>query len=327
MKIIASELENFQNASMEYDLEILQPTYKFRQGTPGSSYAFEVAEKIGLDKSIIDLAKEHIDSDKNKIENFIIDLENKSLELNKKLNQLEIENTRLKGLTGLYERENKKLKDQKDRILKETKEKADVFLNDINRQFEGTIRRIKETSAKKEVIKEEKNKIQKIKEVVKATYSESKEDVHIKRDFRLNDFVLIIDSSTIGKIVEIDNVKGIGTIDTGSLRIKSKIRNLVHTTKPKEKIVSQIFATTSSVTNTTLDIRGQKPEEIEFEVIKFIDEANLSGLKQVEIIHGKGTGVLRETVHLLLKNHQLVKYFELASIEFGGAGATNVILK
>ncbi|MEE9431339.1 MAG: endonuclease MutS2, partial [Melioribacteraceae bacterium] len=145
LKILASELERFQNASMEFDLENLTPTYKFRQGVPGSSYAFEVAQKIGLKTDIIQLAEKYLDSDKNNIEKFIIELENKSVELTKKINSLEIENSRLKGLSNLYERENKKLKERKGKILQDTKDKAETFLKDINSQFENTIKRIKET--------------------------------------------------------------------------------------------------------------------------------------------------------------------------------------
>ena len=327
LKIIASDLDNFQNASMEYDIENLQPTYKFRQGVPGSSYAFEVAKKIGLEKSILTVAKEYLDTNKTKVENFIIDLENKSVELNKKLNQLEIENSRLQGLTSLYERENKKLKDQKSKIIKDTKEKADLFLDDINKQFEGTIKNIKETNAKKETIVEEKRKIQDLKQKVKDVYVENKEDIITNKRFYINDFVQIKDSFTTGEIVDIDNGKENVTIDTGSIRIKAKIKNLIHSIKPKNKPTQNQSFVGDSIESTRLDIRGQKPEEIEFDVIRFIDNAHLSGLKQVEIIHGKGTGVLRQNVHQLLKNHELVKSYELASVEFGGAGATNILLK
>ncbi|MCB9206919.1 MAG: endonuclease MutS2 [Ignavibacteriales bacterium] len=327
LKIIASEMENFQNASMEYDIENLQPTYKFRQGTPGSSYAFEVAEKIGLEKSILEQAREYLDSDKNKVENFLIDLEKKSLELNNKLNQLEIENSRLHGLTNLYEKENKKLKDQKDQILKNTKEKAEIFLKDIGSQFENTIKRIKETNAKTEIIKEEKQKIEKLKEVVEKTYTEPIQDNSTRKDFELKDYVQIKDSLTSGEIVELDKEKGNVTIDTGSLRIRAKLKNLLHSSRPKNDYSNQVLFSGNSLESTRLDIRGRKPEEVEFEIVKFIDDAHLAGLKNVEIIHGKGTGVLRETVHNLLRNHELVKSFELASVEFGGAGATNIKLK
>jgi len=327
LKIIASELNDFQNASMEFDLTNLQPTYKFRQGTPGSSYAFEVAKKIGFDQSVIELAKEYLDSDKDKVENFIIELENKTLELNKKLNQLEIENSRLQGLTSLFERENKKLKDHKSKILKETKEKAEVFLKDVNSQFENTIKRIKETNAEKDIIKEEKQKIAKLKESVEKQYSQPLKKANANTEVELNDFVKIKDSMTSGEIIDIDKEKGTVTIDTGFLKIKAKIRNLEHTQKPKSQTTKAVFVSSTILDSTTLDIRGRKPEEIEFEVVKFIDDAQLSGVKQVEIIHGKGTGVLRETVHQLLKNHELVKSFELASIKLGGAGATEIKLK
>ncbi|MDX1702156.1 MAG: endonuclease MutS2, partial [Melioribacteraceae bacterium] len=285
LKIIASELEGFQNASMEYDIQNLRPTYKFKQGSPGSSYAFEVAQKIGLKKDILDLAEEYLDSDKSKIEKFIIDLENKSLALNKKLKDMEIENSRLKGLTNLYETEIKKLNDQKKRILKETKDKADDFLRGINSEFEKTIKRIKETSAERSAIIEEKEKIDKIKESIKITYKEFEPETPKDTDFNINDYVQIKDSLTKGEIVEIDLQKGNVTIDTGNLRIKAKIKNLIHTSRPKKEVIHKKFASVTSLDSTTLDIRGKKPEEIEFEVVKFIDDAHLAGLKNVEIIH------------------------------------------
>jgi DNA mismatch repair protein MutS2 len=247
--------------------------------------------------------------------------------LTKKLNQLEIENTRLQGLTGLYERENQKLKDQKEKIIKETREKADLFLDDINSQFENTVKRIKESNAEKQIIREEKEKILKLKRIVEETYKQPVPNIIDRDEFNKTDYVQIKDSLTSGEIIEIDNVKGTATIEAGALKIKAKITNLIHIEKPKNKVSQKIFVSSSSLESTKLDIRGRKPEEIEFEVVKFIDDAHLSGLRNVEIIHGKGTGVLRESVHQLLKNHTLVKSFELADIELGGAGATDVKLK
>lgn len=327
LKIIASELDGFQNASMEYDLQNLIPTYKFRQGTPGSSYAFEVARKIGLNKSILDLAKKYLDSDKNKVETFIVDLENKSTELTKKLNQIEIENSRLNGLKNLYEKENKKLKDQKAKIINETKDKAEQFLKNINSQFENTIKKIKESKADKKVIKHEKKKIEELKISINKNYSIKEVKDNLKVNFKLNDYVQIKESFTFGEIVDINKEKGSVTIDTGSLRIKAKIKNLLPAKRKILKNIDQIFTNVTSIDSTKLDIRGRKPEEIDFEVVKFIDDAYLSGIKNIEIIHGKGKGVLRETVHQILKVHQMVKSFELSSVELGGAGATNIILK
>lgn len=327
LKIIASELEGFQNASMEYDLKKLSPTYKFRQGIPGSSYAFEVASKIGLDHNIISLAKNYLDSDKNKIETFIVDLENKSLELTKKLNQVEIENARLKGLTNLYEQENKKLKSSKNKIIKETKEEAEKFLKNVNSEFENTIKKIKETKADKKIIVDSKRKINNIKNRINENLNIEDESENDSKVIEINDFVRIKDSFTTGRVVEIDNDKKIVTIETGSLRIKAKSNNLIISKPIKNDQVEHATTFVNSVESSTLDIRGKKPEDVEFEIIKFIDDAYLTNLKMVNIIHGKGTGVLRKTVHHLLKKHELVSSFELAGIESGGEGLTIVLLK
>ncbi|MBI1933516.1 MAG: endonuclease MutS2 [Ignavibacteriales bacterium] len=328
LKIIASEYEKFQNASMEFDIENLIPTYKFRQGIPGSSYAFEVASKIGLNKFIIDSAKQHLDTNKFKVEKFISELETKSVELNKKLNQMEIENSRLQGLTNLYEKENKKLKEQKDKIIGETKRKAEEFLVDLNSKFENTIKNIRETKADKNTIKEEKQKIEEIKKQIEVNYQVPKDENIQKDSFEINDYVKIKDSGTSGEIVEIDKAKDIFTIDTGKFKIKVKINNLVHAKKNNqaETYYGNKYSNGDFVSS-RIDIRGRKPEEIEFELIKFIDSAALSNLKNIEIIHGKGTGVLRETVHTILKNHEMVASFEFANADFGGAGATLVKLK
>lgn len=326
LKIIATELQNFQNASMEFDLENLKPTYVFRQGTAGSSYAFQVAEKIGFSNKIIKLAENYLDDDKNRVEKFIIDLENKSHELKKRLNILEIEQSRLQGLIKLYENENTKLNEQKNKILKETKEKAENILLSINKKFENTIKNIKESNADKNVIIEEKQKINEIKIAASNIYKPIAEIETTSQYFKQNDYVKIKDSLTEGIIIDLDVEKNIAIINSGNMRIKAKLNNLVKTTKTEKAKDYNLYNNIIQLESTKLDIRGYKPEEAEFEIIKFIDEAYLSNLKSVEIIHGKGTGVLREKVHEILKNHQMVKSFELASVEFGGAGATIIQL-
>ena len=177
-------------------------------------------------------------------------------------------------------------------------------------------------------MREEKQKIEEIKNLTQINFSIPKEEIFEKTNFEIKDYVQIKDSGTTSEIVEIDFEKRIITLDTGKLRIKVKSKNLIHTKKNKETNAELFnnFAQ-NSIESSRLDIRGRKPEEVEFEIIKFIDNAFLSNLKNVEIIHGKGTGVLRETVHHILKNHEMVKSFELANADFGGAGATFVKLK
>ncbi len=328
LKILASEINEFQNASMEFDLRHLIPSYKFRQGIPGSSYAFEVAKKIGLQNNILELADKYLNSDKRKIEQFIIELENKSLQLSKKLSELEIENIKLKSLTKLYEKQNRKLKEEKGKILKDTKDKAEDFLKNMNSQFEHTIKRIKESNAQTSIIKEEKNKINKLKkEIAQIDIPEQLNEHNENKKIYTGDIVKIKDSLTTGKVINIEENKNIATIDTGNLRIKVKLKNLVPSKEIKKEIKDEKEKINIIETQSTLDIRGQKPEDTEFEIIKFIDDAYLANLKKVTIIHGKGTGALRITVHQILKKHELVKSFDFADLKSGGYGATVIQLK
>ena len=115
LKLIANSLEGFENAAMEFDNKNLRPTYYFLQGVPGSSYAFEIAKRIGFDEEFISVAREHLNEDKNNIEKLLVEVESRSQTLNEKLKNLEIENSRLAGLSNLYKSSLEKIESQKKR--------------------------------------------------------------------------------------------------------------------------------------------------------------------------------------------------------------------
>jgi DNA mismatch repair protein MutS2 len=329
LKLIAHDLNGFENASMQFDLENLTPTYVFRQGLPGSSYAFEVAERIGFTHEFIKLAKDYLDVDKNKIEDFLVELESKSKTYRDQLNVAEIENTRLKGLTNLYQSRVTELENQKKKILQETKIKADLFLKDVNKQVEHAIKNIKEANAEKSVVKDERKKIDELK-------TTSKELVPIEAEAKLtgpfelhvgND-VKVRDTNIEGKLIEFNAAKNKATIVSGSMKLQVKYTDLVpHKIKKKKVEEYRSVNFEPSIVSTTLDIRGFKPEDADYKVTRYIDDAFASNAGRVEILHGKGTGVLRNTVHEILKQHENVKKYYLADIEYGGEGITIVEFK
>lgn len=323
LKIMANDLDGFQNASMEYDSINLAPTYLFRQGIPGSSYAFEVAERIGFSKEFIENARKSIDEDKTKIEKFLIELENKSKLLNDKLKHAEIENTRLSGLANLYQGKVDKLEKEKKEIINKAKVEAEFLLSNVNRQIEHTIKSIKESSADKSVIKDEKSKIEKLKQVNKI----EKKDVTQEKIFELGQLVKIKNTSTYGYIESFIDEKSVLLL-SGSLRLKVKKDEIEFSSKSEQK--KDLTSTSKLSVNyqsLTLDIRGERANEIEFKVIKFLDESYTSGTNRVEILHGKGTGALKKVVWDILKKHEGVNKFYYASIEHGGEGITVVELK
>lgn len=324
LKILANNQNGFQNASMEFNLRELKPTYRFKQGMPGSSYAFEVAKRIGVKESLITTAKENIKDDSNRIEEFLIDLEQKTNKMRDKLNEYEIENSRLKGLANLYQSKIDKLENEKKGILLDAKAKANELLFKVNREVEQTIKEIKEGNAERVVIKKAKEKIRDLKKEseVKTQIEENTPLVNPK----IGDYVKIKDTTTIGKIVSINGK--VAQILTGNIKVRAKLNRLELSKKPKEIKRDYKYSNVSlDAPNIRLDIRGNKPEEIEFDVIKFLDDAFSNNTNQVEIVHGKGTGVLKQTVHEILKSHSGVKDFNFAKIELGGEGVTIIRLK
>jgi DNA mismatch repair protein MutS2 len=328
LKIIANNEDGFINAAMEFDHEQLKPTYRFKLGVPGSSYAFEIARRIGVDDTLIQTASNFMDSDKYKLEIFLSELEEKSNKLEEKLKQLEIENTRLAGLSGLYKNSIERLEKEKKEILRKAKSDAEDFLKDVNRKVENVIKQIRESGAQKEVIKEAKKIIVELKEETEELSSpEVGKDINIS-DFSVGSFVSINNTTTSGRIIQIDKERRKGLIESGSIKMQVDLSDLIpaHPDTGNTPVIHH-HNISQPVTQYRLDIRGKKPEETDFEILKFIDDSYMTGQQRVEILHGKGTGVLKKTVKDVLDKHEKVKNYYFAPIEFGGEGITIVELK
>lgn len=323
LKLIANEQEGFENAAMEFDHTNLQPTYYFRQGVPGSSYAFEIAKRIGLDENFLDTARLYLDSDKHNVETFLSEIEAKSFELKDKLKKMEIENSRLTGLSNLYKQNIDKLNAEKKTILKKAGADAADYLKEANKKVEKVIKNLKETQASGASIKSAKEVIAELKEKNEQLVAENVDLSEEKAYFEIGDYATIKDTQTTGRLIEIDRVKKKAIMLAGNIKMQVEIGSLVAAKKTSQKETSGHPGTFTGVqADIRLDLRGQRALEAEFEIIKFVDEAYSSGLERVEILHGKGTGALKKLVHELLKGHSKVTDYYFAPIEFGGEGIT-----
>jgi len=325
LKIIANNEEGFINAAMEFDHKKLQPTYKFKLGVAGSSYAFEIAKRSGIDAELINIASGYMDGNKFKLENFISELESKSNKLEEKLKQLEIENSRFAGLSNLYKTNVERLEKEKKEILRKAKLDADDYLKDVNKKVENVIKQIRESGAKREIIKEAKNIISDLKEQTGKLYSPEVVSESKNFDIDIGSFVKIKNTTTSGNVVLIDQEKRKALIESGSIKMQVDMTELVVVeSKEPDKPVEHIRNFTPPVNQYRLDIRGQKPDEADFEILKFIDDSYMTGQGRVEILHGKGTGALKRVVKEILDKHEKVKNYYFAPIEFGGEGITIV---
>lgn len=328
LKLIANSESGFINAAMEFDHDQLKPTYKFKLGIPGSSYAFEIARRIGVDEKLIDTAAGMMDSDKLKLEVFLSEIEAKSNRLEEKLKHIEIENTRLTGLSDLYKTNIARLEKEKSEILKKAKSDAEDFLKTVNKKVESTIKEIRESGAQKNVIKETKKIIDELKAEAQNLYSpEVVTEINIS-DFRVGNFVKIQETSTQGRILQIDSARNKALIESGSIKMQVNLSELVIANASKEtKAENHHHNLQNLIPQHRLDIRGRKPEEVDFKIIKFLDDSYMNGQDRIEILHGKGTGALKKTVKDILDKHEKVKNYYFAPIEFGGEGITIVELK
>ncbi len=323
LKLFANDIPGFQNAAMEFDTRNLRPTYTFKQGIPGSSYAFEIAKRIGFDEEFLSIAKENLDSGKHNIEKFLVDIETKSRELEEKLKNSEIENTRLTGLSNLYKKNIDQLNSEKKEILKHAKLEADNYLKGVNRKIEEVIKSLKESNARKDIIKSSQQIVKELKERNKELFTETVDKKEEKFDFIPGDFVAVRNTNTKGKILDISQNKKKATILSGNLKMKINTDELIPAKKEKkEESNYSSYSFDTSGQQVRIDIRGERADQAEFEVIRFLDGAYSSGLDHVEILHGKGTGALKEMVQRLLKNYDNINSFHFAPIENGGDGIT-----
>ncbi len=328
LKIIANDENGFINAAMDFDHKELKPTYKFKLGIPGSSYAFEIASRIGIEENLLQTASGFMESDKYKLETFLSDLEEKSNKLEEKLKQLEIENSRLSGLSNLYKNNIERLENEKKAILKKVKSDADDFLKDVNKKVEYVVKQIRESGAEKNVIKEAKKIVSELKQETEKLYPPDVVSETKISDFSIGSFVSIKNTSTSGKIILIDDEKRKALIESGSIKMQVDINDLVIDHSKKENIPeTHSHSFKQPVNQYRIDIRGRKPEEADFEILKFIDDSYMTGQQRVEILHGKGTGALKRTVKEILDKHEKVKNYYFAPIEFGGEGITIVEFK
>lgn len=328
LKIIANEIDGFENAAMEFDNELLKPTYNFKQGIPGSSYAFDIARRIGFSEDFLNTAENYLDTDRHKIENFLVEIEKKSQMLSEKLKNTELENIRLSGLTNLYKQNIDNLEQEKKEILKKVKLQGEEFLKDINSRIENVIKDLKEKNASTESILDAKAVVKELKEETTGIIQDEMEDIDAQSsDINLGDFAVIKDTHTKGEIIELSKDGKKAVLASGKIKIQVPIKNL-RKVKPEKEKKSEEFVSYHPNTELKyrLDIRGKRPEETELEVLKFVDDAFASNMTRIEILHGKGTGALKKLVNDILSEHEKVKNYYFAPIDVGGDGITIVEL-
>ena len=332
LKAYGIETDWVENASMEFDTESLRPTYRFMQGVPGRSNAFEIARRLGLSEVIVDHAQEqtNTDSDVNRI---IERLEEQTLESRKRLDNIrEVEQENLKfnrALKKLYNEFNREKETELNKARLEAQEIVDMALS----ESESILKNLHaKSSLKPHEIIEAKAQLKKL---APATVDLSKNKVlkqaKKNRAPKVGDDILVTSYGQRGTLVkQLKDGRWEAQVGLIKMTLEEQEFNLLKAEKeaqPKRKQVNVVKRTNTNGPRARLDLRGKRYEEAMEELDAFIDQALLNNMAQVDIIHGIGTGVIREGVTKYLRRNKQVKSFGYAPQNAGGSGATIVIFK
>jgi DNA mismatch repair protein MutS2 len=329
LKTFANSTPGLENASMLFNNEKMQPLYILSLGKPGSSYAFEIAQKIGLNASVIESAKRKVGNYQKKVDTLLVDLERDKKELIDARTSVEKKEQKVKALLLENEQLKAYLDENKKHILKNAKIEAQSIIKNANKLIENTISEIKESKADKVKTQNLRQNLEQ--ELKKHDVQEKNvQKTQIVEELKQGDWVKFLDSENIGQVMEIarDNV----ILAMGDLRSVVKINRVEKVSNksvPKEirKSHSTDLTESFSTFKTEIDLRGMRGDEALYEIEKYLDRAVMLGLSNLKIVHGKGDGILRKLIRQYLKKYQSVSHIEDEHPDRGGDGITFVYLK
>ncbi|RPA66756.1 endonuclease MutS2 [Cyclobacteriaceae bacterium YHN15] len=335
LKQVAAKNQGMVNGAMRYDVDKLEPLYQLEIGKPGSSFALEIASKIGISKDILGYAKEHIGEERVKYDRLLTKLENEKT----KYEQIMAENLRKERLLDQRLKEYNQLKETVEKnqkqYIQEAKAEAKALLDQVNKKIEGSIREIKESKADKDVAKRVRAEIEELKVQVRPEKKiiHSPEVKVLEGEMQVGDYVRLKDNGAIAQVISLKKKEA--EISIGDLKSTVKISRLEKISFGEMKKEKKTFAKrTGYDTNSkmmdfspNLDIRGKRGEEILAIVQNFVDDGYMLGLKDLRIVHGKGDGILREITRNLLRGMNQVAKLEDEHADRGGSGVTLVTLK
>ena len=337
LKEFAQKSAGILNGAMQFDLENLEPLYTLETGRPGSSFALEVARKIGIPKHVLKKARQIAGSDSVQVESLINKLTEEKRALTVKLGHAKNMESDLSTKIERHQNLYNVLEARKKEIINKAKSEAQDLLNQANKRIEMTIRHIKENKAQKKVTKTIREKLSKYKEKIRPENVRSPADdvhVYLKGAIQPGDFVLINSTGMTGKVLTIKGKSA--KLIMGELQTHARLANLKrikspppqHTPGRNTKSVKGLDIVQKQKSfSTQLDIRGRRAEEIAAILDSYLDDALLLGHHEIKILHGKGDGVLRKVVREHLKSNTEIVSAEDEHIERGGAGITVVKLK
>lgn len=350
LKIYALSTDFVENACCEFSVETLRPTYRLLIGIPGKSNAFAISSKLGLPDEIINAAKEQIGKEDESFEDVIADLEQSRVTIENERREITEYKERIRTLEGQLRQKNEKIDQAKDRILREANERAREILQEAKEVADETIRDFNKAASSGMDMKELERKRQQVRDKINeknehlSLQSQNSNEKGQKnaaktldpKKLKKGDSVRIISMGLKGTISSLPDAKGNLFIQCGIMRTQANINDIAilqeeSITAPgysgKRSTSSGMKMSKSLSVSTEINLLGRTVDEALAELDKYLDDAYLAHLPSVRVVHGKGTGALRQAVHNHLKKLRYVKEYRLGEYGEGDAGVTIVTFK
>ena len=335
IKAFAMTHEGMENASMEFDIDRLCPTYRLYIGIPGKSNAFEISSRLGLPNSIIDKAKGFLKGEDVRFEDIISSAQSQHRIAEEERKMAEEARAELEKLRADAERERRKLDEDRNRLQAKAKEDAKRIVADTKREMEKLIVEIRsikdiDRSAADRVIQAARDTLRATETAVNEKEAIKKEDnTKPPKTVRAGDTVNIVTLDQKATVLSAPDSKGEVMVQAGVMKLNVKLKDirLIEEKKAAAPTSGKVGLGAGKQVGFELDVRGMLVDEANIIVDRYLDDAYNAGLSEVNIIHGKGTGALRAGVQAFLKRHPLVKGYRMGSYGEGDAGVTVVTLK
>lgn len=337
IKFYALTSEGVKNASMEFNVDTLSPTYRLIIGIPGKSNAFEISRRLGLDQSIIDSAKEFLNENDTRFEDVLKAIEEDRTDIENKRIKINEESEEIERLKEKLESKNKKLEERQEAIINKAKEEAREIVKKAKNESAFIIDELKDISSLSK--KEDRRRLQEAKDYLRDLEDENrlkikdnkKRTKEIPKDIKLGESVRIISIDKFGEVETLPDEKGDLNIQVGIMSVRSNI-NDIERSESKEEVKAEkktrsINKAKSKNISSEINLIGRTVDEAIILLDKYLDDAYLARLKEVRIIHGKGTGTLRDAIRKYLQNSKHVIEYREADYTEGGSGATVAVIK
>jgi len=335
LKAFALSTKGVENASVEFDVETLRPTYRLSIGVPGKSNAFEISRKLGLSPALIDSANERLTRDQIRFEDVIANAEYHRQIAEKERKLAEEAHAETQKIRNEAEKARKEYESQREVMMKKAKEDAKKVLQKAQREAETIISELKKAKSSMTIKEHElhgmRAKLQGgIDEMTDTFKPKETGEGEALKSVKVGQKVFLSHVGTVASVLSLPDAKGELMVQAGAMKMKANLKQLrfvPEEAKPAVKKTASTVSVAPRQASMECDVRGMTVEEALVQVDLFIDSAVLNSLKNISIIHGKGTGALRSGIHSHLRRHPSVSEFRLGRYGEGEDGVTILTLK